>query len=131
MILFNQTRYVFIPSILLSSMVYVITCQLDHHRLRSGCVKFPDQQLTIVACENDLSFLYKHVIGALDSLGCWYVGIGIFHYIIQCCHLFWWYWKSLILNLRDLLKSLTSLGNGTHYKWGEKIWEKWYFLYFR
>ncbi len=27
----------------------------------------PDQQIEIVACENDLRFLYKHAIDALDS----------------------------------------------------------------
>ena len=27
----------------------------------------PDQEMAIVPCENDLSFLYKHVIGALHS----------------------------------------------------------------
>ena len=52
MILSNQTGYVLIPSTLLSNMTYVV----------------PHQQMTIAACVNDPSFLYEHVIGALDSL---------------------------------------------------------------
>ncbi len=34
----------------------------DHHGLRSGFGKCPDQEVAIVSCENDLSFLYKHII---------------------------------------------------------------------
>ena len=62
MILSNQTGYILIPSTLVSNMTYVVP-----YRLRSGCVKCLDQQMTIAACVNDLSFLYEHVIGALDS----------------------------------------------------------------
>ncbi len=44
-----------------------ILCQSNHHRLRSGYVKCPDQEMAIVPCESDLSFLYKYVVGTLDS----------------------------------------------------------------
>ena len=69
MILSNQTGYQWICTTLGRAS--------EHYIQSYASGKRPDEQILVLTCLNDLHFLYKHVINALDSLaGMGYVAVS-------------------------------------------------------